>query len=102
MLYVNPFFRCDMCKENGTYHCYHWHVGNENSIARFQETLEVLLEEYFHIHGSHYDEVKQRSKVVYDPNDLNRYTDKLNIHFDPAQSKFFMHYFILSFSNVLF
>ena len=47
----------------------------------------MQLEDYFHAYGSRYEDVKRKSKIIFDPSDLNRFTNKLNIDFNPALGK---------------
>ena len=47
----------------------------------------MQLEEYFHAYGSRYEDVKRKSKIIFDPSDLNRFSNKLNIDFNPALGK---------------
>ncbi len=44
----------------------------------------MQLEDYVHAFGNHYKDVKRGSKIVFDPTDLNRFSNKLNIDFDPV------------------
>lgn len=54
--------RCDRCKWKESSKCYHWNVGDEDSIVKFQEELEIQMQEYFDICGATLDEVTQQSK----------------------------------------
>jgi hypothetical protein len=51
------FFRCDSCKRKNRDRCYHWDVGDEDSVLQFQEQLREKAQEYFAIHGKQFDAI---------------------------------------------
>ncbi len=75
--------RCECCKNTGRQRCYHWAVGDERSITIFQQQLRELLDVYMRSCGSSYQEIKRASQIVYDPNDLTRSNNELNVEFIP-------------------
>jgi hypothetical protein len=74
--------RCDCCKAKQRERCYHWRVGDEDSIAIFQEELEDIMEDYLATCGKSYEEILMCSKVIYNPLEVNRFGNKYNIDFD--------------------
>jgi hypothetical protein len=64
-------------------HCYHWSVGDEQSIAAFQQELEVQLDAYLRSCGVRLDEIKLKTKIIYDPCDVTRESNLYNIDLIP-------------------
>jgi hypothetical protein len=88
--YVNAFFLFFVfhyltylyfCKKKGKERCYHWSLGDENSIATFWQQLEQHLLNYLSSRGMHYEEVKHCSKVIYDLTDLTGQNNRYNIDY---------------------
>jgi hypothetical protein len=69
------------CKKKGKERCYHWSLGDENSIATFWQQLEQHLLNYLSSRGMHYEEVKHCSKVIYDLTDLTGQNNRYNIDY---------------------
>jgi hypothetical protein len=61
--------------------CYHWTVGDEDSILHFQAELEHKLEQYRQRCGRDVFEVIQASEVIYNPTEVNRFGNRNNIEF---------------------
>ncbi len=78
--------RCHRCKWKESSKCYHWNVGDEDSIVKFQEELEIQMQEYFDTCGATLDEVTQQSKKKYKPNAVDKEADMWNIDFIPPSS----------------
>lgn len=76
--------RCNRCKRNGKAKCYHWDVGDEDSIEKFQQDLELHMEEYFETCSTTLDQVIEKSKIRYQPNALDKESDMQNIDFSPS------------------
>jgi hypothetical protein len=62
--------------------CYHWTVGDEDSVIRFQRELSEMMEEYEWNCGKYLRDVLVQSEVVYNPAEINRFSNKYNIEFD--------------------
>ncbi len=63
----------------------------------------MQLEDYFHAYGSRYEDVKRKSKIIFDPSDLNRFSNKLNIDFNPASGKIataFCYVDVIAFNSI--
>jgi len=71
------------CKNNNKSKCYHWDVGDEDSVAKFQDELRLQMQEYLEVCGHSIDEVKLQSKIVLSPSSLDRETYMRNIVFVP-------------------
>jgi hypothetical protein len=59
LLYVVCVDRCGFCKEISNEHCYHWEVGDEDSIKVFCQKLEEHITQYASCNGTHFTEVKK-------------------------------------------
>jgi hypothetical protein len=75
--------RCQRCVDNNRLRCYHWSIGDEASLEIFRANLLERLNQYLTVCGCNYEYVKQHSKVIYDPTDLNCTSNRLNIDFIP-------------------
>jgi hypothetical protein len=75
-------YRCDSCKEKNSEHCYHWNVGDEDSVLHFQEDLSIRLEEYVRTCGRQFVDVQGQSEILYNPAEVNHFGNKYNIDFD--------------------
>lgn len=78
--------RCQRCKRKDRRRCYHWPVGDENSIRLFQENLRVQIDAYINSCGKCFNEIRLHTQTVYDPTDLNSQTNPLNIDFIPTRN----------------
>jgi len=76
-------FRCNDCIEDNCEHCYHTPVGDAQSIATLEQELKVQLDAYLANCGISFAEIKNKSKIIYDPCDLTRESNKYNIDFIP-------------------
>jgi len=81
------FFRCDRCKEKNRKRCYHWRVGDEDSILQFQEELRKMLEHYCRAFGGDIDEILTKTELIYNPSEVNRFGNKKNIDFDVTNER---------------
>jgi len=59
------------------------HVGDEVSITAFQQELDTQLDAYLANCGLSFQEVKNKSKIIYDPCDVSRESNKYSIDFIP-------------------
>jgi len=78
--------RCQRCKDLNRERCYHWPVGDEDSIVHFQAELEHRLQQYTQRCGRDVFEVIQQSNIIYNPTEVNRFGNRNNIEFvcDPS------------------
>jgi hypothetical protein len=83
LLFFSFTLSCATCKENNRARCYHWSVGDESSIAAFQDQLEEQLDLYLSNCGETYNEIQRKTKIVYDPCDIARENNIYNIDFIP-------------------
>ncbi len=62
----------------------------------------MQIEDYFHTYDSHYEDVKWKGKIIVDQSDLNHFTNKLNIDFNPASGKIatFCDFDVITFNNI--
>jgi hypothetical protein len=74
--------RCESCLAKNKNRCYHWRVGDEDSVLTFQAELQERMDEYTNSCGSCYKEIMAQSKIVYNPTEINRFGNKYNIDFD--------------------
>jgi hypothetical protein len=74
--------RCYICKAKKKSHCYHWTVGDEDSVVRFQAELQEMLEEYVRQCGSCFQQIKNKTKIIYNPTEINHFGNMCNIEFD--------------------
>jgi hypothetical protein len=81
--YFSFFIRCDKCIASDRQHCYHWNVGDEQSIAAFQQELAEQLYTYLETCGVPFQEIKLKTKIIYDPCDVTRESNLYNIDFIP-------------------
>jgi hypothetical protein len=86
LIFSTFFFllRCNECKRSNRNHCYHWFVGDEESIAAFQQELEEQLDVYIGIRGVSFDKIRTKTKIIYDPCDLSCETNIYNIDYIPS------------------
>lgn len=54
------------------------HIGDEVSVAAFQQELVVHLNAYLANFGISFREIKVKSKIIYDPFDFTRESNKYN------------------------
>ena len=79
ILVTNPlallffFDRCDSCIQNNREHCYHWPVGDEDSVRHFQQELALRLAEYEQHCGRQLLDVVRESQIIYNPTEVNRF-----------------------------
>jgi hypothetical protein len=59
------------------------HVVDKVSIMAFQQELETQLDAYLANCGQSFQEVKNKSEIIYDPYDVSRESNKCNIDFIP-------------------
>lgn len=78
-----PYYSCDSCKEKNRPKCYHWSVGDETSIASFQQQLEEQLDLYLSNCGATFNEVQEKTKIIYDPCKVTRQSNQWNIDYIP-------------------
>ncbi len=76
-------FRCDFCKENDKERCYHWEAGDEASLEIFRQKLEEHLTLYVSQNGTHYTDIRRKTKIVYDPTDTLRTSNPYNVEYRP-------------------
>jgi hypothetical protein len=50
-------------------------------VARFQVELEEQMHEYLLRCGKHYDEIMSRTRIKFNPTNIDRFTDNTNIDF---------------------
>jgi len=84
IFFYSPYLRCTTCKENERKYCFHWRVGDENSVRQFQQELASKLEDYFQACGGHFVDIVRQTKIIYNPSAVNHFGDKNNIDFDPS------------------
>ncbi len=77
------FIGCTSCKEKNRVKCYHWSVGDETSIASFQQQLEEQLNSYLANCGETYYEIQKKTRIIYDPCDVTGETNQNNINYIP-------------------
>jgi hypothetical protein len=65
------YFSCDSCIAKNKPKCYHWRVGDEDSVIGFQEELRERMEEYLESIESCVKEIKKQSKRIYNPTEIN-------------------------------
>jgi hypothetical protein len=58
-------------------------VGDKDLLEVFRQKLEEHLTQYVTRNGTHFNEVKQNSKILYDPTDELRCNNRYNIDFIP-------------------
>jgi len=58
-------------------------VGDKDLLEVFRQKLEEHLTQYVSCNGTHFNEVKQNSKIQYDPTDELRCNNRYNIDFIP-------------------
>jgi hypothetical protein len=73
--------RCDRCKVKEKEKCYHWDVGDEESIDKFQQMLDREINKYLDNMGATLDEVMKATKIKYKPNAVDKHSDVKNIDF---------------------
>jgi hypothetical protein len=73
--------RCNRCKAKHNAKCYHWEVGDEDTIERFQQIPKEEVKEYFETCGSPLNEVVEKCKMKYQPSAINKESDFYNIEF---------------------
>jgi hypothetical protein len=73
--------RCDRCVRKGNTKCYHWSVGDEATIENFQRILRAELGDYIQLIGATVEDIRQRSRIKYNPNAIDKETDINNIEF---------------------
>ncbi len=56
-------------------------MGDEHSIEAFQQRLEQHLVLYLNNSGRHYEDVKQCTKIIYDPNGLIAQNNRFNVDY---------------------
>lgn len=79
--------RCDWCKRKGKEKCYHWEVGDEDTVARFQRDLENQMEEYLASCKATLQEVKSKTKIKYCPSAVDHKVDIYNIDYAPEDTE---------------
>jgi hypothetical protein len=67
------------CKRNHKEKCYHWEVGKEESILKFQEKLEEDMNEYFRRVRAMLDDVPKRTKIKFKSNAVDKHTNVYSI-----------------------
>ncbi len=68
----------------------------------FWQQLEQHLHQYVSQSWTHYADVKQSTKIVYDPTDVNRFNNRYNIDFLPNDDQADNHReFQVFFSNLI-
>ncbi len=68
----------------------------------FWQQLEQHLHQYVSKSWTHYADVKQSTKIVYDPTDVNRFNNRYNIDFLPNDDRADNHReFQVFFSNLI-
>ncbi len=75
-------FRCELCQEINREQCYP--IGDERSIAVFQDNLRRVLDAYIRACSKSYEDIKHSSTIIYDPTDLNAVSNPLNIDYVPT------------------
>jgi hypothetical protein len=76
--------RCDRCKAKEKEKCYHWDVGDKESINKFQEMLDSEITKYLDNIGATLDEIMKATKIRYKPNAVDKHSDVYNIEFVPS------------------
>jgi len=64
--------------------CYHWDVGDKESINKFQEMLDSEITKYLDNIGATLDEIMKATKIRYKPNAVDKHSDVYNIEFVPS------------------
>jgi hypothetical protein len=59
-------------------------VGDEYTIDMFWQGLQDHLANYFRTSGRHYEEVKQCTRIVFDPNELTGINNQHNVEYIPS------------------
>ena len=75
--------RCGYCKAKNRKRCFHWPVGNKDSIVKFQEELKAQMQKCLTTCGRNFDYIFSKTKIFYNPSSINNAGDKYNIDFDP-------------------
>lgn len=79
---------CKRCVDNGVTICYHWPVGDENTLFRIQQELEdqrntpgcaAMFERV--------DSVLEKLTTRYEPGQVTKYMDPTNVEYDPKNSR---------------
>jgi hypothetical protein len=73
--------RCDRCIRNGKSKCFHRSVGDEATIGNFQRILRVELGDYIQTTGTTIEDIRQRSRITYNPTAIGQEDDIHNIDF---------------------
>jgi len=79
--------RCDWCKSKEKEKRYHWKVGDENTIACFQQDLENDMEGYFERCRATFEEVQLNTKIKYCPSTVNHKVDIYSIDNSPEETE---------------
>jgi len=73
--------RCERCIRKGNEKCFHWSVGDEATIENFQQILRAELGDYIETIGATIEDIRQRSRIVYNPTAIDKETNINNIEF---------------------
>ncbi len=65
----------------GNEKCFHWSVGDEATIENFQQILRAELGDYIETIGATIEDIRQRSRIVYNPTAIDKETNINNIEF---------------------
>jgi len=73
--------RCEWCRRTEKDKCYHWEVGDENTIARFQRDLEAEMAAFLDSCKTTLEEVKSKTKMKYCPSAMDHKVDIYSIDY---------------------
>ena len=78
--------RCERCIRNDAEKCYHWEVGDEDAVEKFQQDLQREMAEYLSACRNSLQDIKKKSKIKYNLSAIDAATDVYNIDFQPGDA----------------